>query len=53
MASAASASSTRRFLVGGNWKMNGSRASMRELIAAWDAAVVSPVVGRFEAIMRV
>lgn len=31
----------RRFLVGGNWKMNGSKASYKELLAAWNAADVN------------
>ncbi|EGD77185.1 triosephosphate isomerase [Salpingoeca rosetta] len=30
----------RRFLVGGNWKMNGSKASIAELAKAWGAAKV-------------
>lgn len=35
------AAATRRFFVGGNWKMNGNKASYKELLAGWNAAEVN------------
>lgn len=32
---------TRKFLVGGNWKMNGTKTMLKELLSAWNAADVN------------
>lgn len=34
----------RKFLVGGNWKMNGSKAMYKELLAGWNAAEITKAV---------
>lgn len=36
---------TRKFFVGGNWKMNGDKKSLGELIKTMNAAKVDPNVG--------
>jgi hypothetical protein len=36
----------RRFFVGGNWKLNGSKASIKALLEAWDKQDVDKAVGR-------
>lgn len=40
----AAASSARKFFVGGNWKMNGSRAAYKELIEGFNSAKVDESV---------
>ena len=35
------AAATRKFFVGGNWKMNGNKASYKELLTIWNAADVN------------
>lgn len=36
---------TRKFFVGGNWKMNGDKKSLGELIQTMNGAKVDPNVG--------
>lgn len=36
---------TRKFFVGGNWKMNGDKKSLGELIHTMNGAKVDPNVG--------
>lgn len=36
---------SRKFFVGGNWKMNGDKKSLGELIQTMNAAKVDPNVG--------
>lgn len=36
---------TRKFFVGGNWKMNGDKKSLGELIKTMNGATVDPNVG--------
>lgn len=38
---------SRKFFVGGNWKMNGDKKSLGELIQTLNGAKVDPNVGMF------
>lgn len=38
---------SRKFFVGGNWKMNGDKKSLGDLIQTMNGGKVDPNVGRF------
>lgn len=38
----------RRFFVGGNWKLNGSKESIKALVSAWAAETVDKTVGQLQ-----